>query len=110
MPGSSPDPERSGRLRFTTAPVAASPANGVRLADACGDVWESCADWYAHDAYGRRPGVRPRGPAHDFARVMPGASYLCRDSYRRRHRISPRSVRTPEGSTGKLGFRCAADA
>ena len=49
-------------------------------------------------------------PAHGFAGVMRGGFHLCRESYCRRHRVSARSANTPDGSTGNLGFCCAADA
>ena len=40
---------------------------------------------------------------------MRGGSYLCHASYCRRYRVAARNAKTPDTSTGNLGFRCAAD-
>lgn len=94
---------------YGTAPVDAFGANGYGLRNACGNVWEWCADWYAPDTYRRGGAADPSGPPQGTARVMRGGSYLCHESYCRRYRVSARSANTPDSSTGNLGFRCARD-
>jgi formylglycine-generating enzyme required for sulfatase activity len=86
-----------------TAPVDAYPPNGYGLHNMTGNVWEWCADWFAH-----RP--VPGGPATGTSRVMRGGSYLCHDSYCRRYRVAARSANAPDSSTGNIGLRCVLDA
>ncbi|MGW2702815.1 formylglycine-generating enzyme family protein [Streptomyces sp. NPDC001340] len=95
---------------YGTAPVTAYPPGGHGLYNACGNVWEWCADWYAPNYYARSPRENPAGPAFGSSRVIRGGSYLCHASYCRRYRVAARSSSTPDSSTGHQGFRCAADA
>ncbi|MFE0514936.1 formylglycine-generating enzyme family protein [Streptomyces sp. NPDC058964] len=95
---------------YGTAPVTAYPPGGHGLYNACGNVWEWCADRYAPDYYARSPRENPGGPAFGTTRVIRGGSYLCHASYCRRYRVAARSSSTPDSSTGHQGFRCAADA
>ncbi|MFK0256371.1 formylglycine-generating enzyme family protein [Streptomyces sp. NPDC090445] len=95
---------------YGTAPVTAYPPGGHGLYNACGNVWEWCADWYAPDYYVRSPRDNPTGPSLGTAKVIRGGSYLCHASYCRRYRVAARSSSTPDSSTGHQGFRCAADA
>jgi formylglycine-generating enzyme required for sulfatase activity len=37
-----------------------------------------------------------------------GGSYLCHASYCQRYRVSARSAKAPDSSTGNLGFRVVA--
>jgi formylglycine-generating enzyme len=78
-----------------TAPVDAYPPNGYGLFNVSGNVWEWCAGRFART---------------DAQRPMRGGSYLCHDSYCNRYRVAARTFNTPDGSSGNLGFRCAADA
>ena len=93
-----------------TCPVDAFPANGHRLHNATGNVWEWVADWFS--ASYRAPDERrdPTGPSRGDNRVQKGGSYLCHDSYCRRYRVAARQGSTPDSSTGNVGFRCARDA
>ncbi|MGW2743937.1 formylglycine-generating enzyme family protein [Streptomyces sp. NPDC001450] len=95
---------------YGTAPVTAYPPGGHGLYNACGNVWEWCADWYAPTYYAHSPRENPTGPGFGTARVIRGGSYLCHASYCRRYRVAARSSSTPDSSTGHQGFRCAADA
>jgi formylglycine-generating enzyme required for sulfatase activity len=79
---------------YGTAPVDSYPPNGFGLHNACGNVWEWCADPFA-----------PGGAA----RVTKGGSYLCHASYCRRYRVAARQGLDPGSTTGNVGFRGATD-
>ena len=107
-----------------TAPVASYPANGYRLFDMSGNVWEITADWYRPDTYAARAEnplaeVRhnPQGPSdsHDpdepgiAKKVTRGGSFMCSDSYCRGYRPSARMKTAPDTGLQNTGFRCAKD-
>ncbi|MCP5262345.1 MAG: formylglycine-generating enzyme family protein [Rhodoferax sp.] len=75
------------------APIAAGAGepNGFGLINACGNVWEWCADELAS-------GVR----------ALRGGSFLCHDSYCNRYRVAARSSNTTTTSASNIGFRVAA--
>lgn len=92
-----------------TAPADAFPANGFGLHNACGNVWEWCADRFsAHHPAGLQHD--PTGPERGDRRVIRGGSYLCHESYCFRFRVAARSANHPDATAGHMGFRCAADA
>jgi formylglycine-generating enzyme required for sulfatase activity len=76
-----------------TCPVDAFAANGYGLHNMTGNVWEWCGD-----------------PAESEERAARGGSYLCHDSYCSRYRVTGRSSKSADSSSGNTGFRCARDA
>jgi len=107
--GEFPDHNTLADGHLGTAPVRSFPPNGLGLHEVVGNVWEWCADWFAHDGYLDAPYADPQGPESGTARVLRGGSYLCHDSYCRRYRVSARSSSAPDSTTGNAGFRCASD-
>ena len=101
-----------------TAPVGSFPANGYRLLDMTGNVWEWTRDWYAvgHGplADGSDPMVSseaatgdPRDPGV-AKHVIKGGSFLCSETYCSRYRPAAREAQSPDTGTSHIGFRLAA--
>jgi formylglycine-generating enzyme required for sulfatase activity len=100
------------------APVASFPANGYKLYDVAGNVWEWVADWYAPDYYASLDphGVarNPRGPERSLdpaepgvpKRVQRGGSFLCTSEYCSRYLVGSRGKGEPSSGADHLGFRC----
>jgi formylglycine-generating enzyme required for sulfatase activity len=104
---------------LATAPVGSFPANGYKLHDMSGNVWQWCSDWYRHDYYEKlaaedKPSRNPQGPQNSFdpaergvaKRVMRGGSYLCTDQYCTAYEVGARGKGAPDTGTNHLGFRC----
>lgn len=92
-----------------TAPVDAYAPNGFGLFNACGNVWEWCADPFRVRSLAAAAKQRNQAAAAERERVMKGGSYLCHRSYCYRYRIAARSGRSADTSAGHLGFRVAYD-
>ena len=106
-----------------TTPVKSFPANGYRLFDMAGNVWEWTSDYFV-----ARPASQiqhacctPRNPrvtsaeaslvpgepgAHIPRRVIKGGSHLCAPNYCLRYRPAARQGEAIDTSTSHLGFRC----
>ena len=105
-----------------TAPVGSFPANGYRLYDMAGNVWEWTSDWYRADYYqtlaaSGEIAMNPKGPADSFdpgepgvaKRVQRGGSFLCTDQYCARYIAGGRGKGEPDTGTNHLGFRCVCE-
>jgi formylglycine-generating enzyme required for sulfatase activity len=92
-----------------TAPVDAYAPNGYGLFNACGNVWEWCADAFRVRSLTGLAKQRNAAAMAERERVMKGGSYLCHRSYCYRYRIAARAGRSPDTSAGHTGFRVAYD-
>ena len=92
-----------------TAPVDTYAPNGYGLFNACGNVWEWCADAFRVRSLTGVAKQRNAAAMAERERVMKGGSYLCHRSYCYRYRIAARAGRSPDTSAGHTGFRLAYD-
>lgn len=106
-----------------TAPVGSFAANGFRLFDMAGNVWEWTSDWYRSDYYqtlaaAKQVARNPKGPADSLdpsepgvaKHVQRGGSFLCTDEYCSRYMPGGRGKGEPNTGTNHLGFRCVRSA
>jgi formylglycine-generating enzyme len=91
------------------APVGSFPANGYKLYDMAGNVWEWCSDWFDEGYYSRSPEIDPPGPSSGTERVIRGGSWMCSQNYCQGIRVAARSHSTTDSGLNNLGFRCVRD-
>jgi formylglycine-generating enzyme required for sulfatase activity len=92
---------------YGTCPVDAFPPNDYGLHNMTGNTWEWCVDWFSRDFRVHDRRTNPRGPQTGTHKSARGGSYLSHVSHSRRYRVSARSARPPDWSSGNLSFRCA---
>ena len=95
-----------------TCPADAFPANGYRLHNVAGNVWEWVHDWFSphhHKIDSPETRVNPFGPDAGTNKVQKGGSFLCHRSYCNRYRVAARMFNTPDTSGSNSGFRCVRD-
>ena len=98
------------------SPVKSYAANGYRLFDVSGNVWEWVQDWYSTKYFAASPGENPVNTVPDSdnpqgmpCRVIKGGSWLCNDCYCEAYRPGGRMETSPDTSTNHCGFRCVKD-
>jgi formylglycine-generating enzyme required for sulfatase activity len=96
-----------------TTPVGSYPAGASPYGalDMTGNVREWTNDWYGSDYYSISPGSNPQGPGPGVWRlkVVRGGDFIT-TAYDGRLRLVYRSHLDVGGTTGTIGFRCAAAA
>ncbi len=95
------------------APVKSFAANGYRLFEVSGNVWEWTQDWYSLEFFRNAPLENPVNTTPDSnnpqgmpCRVIKGGSWLCSDCYCAAYRPGGRMEASPDTSTNHCGFRC----
>lgn len=84
--------------------VGGKAANGLRLHDIAGNVWEWVNDWFAEVYYTPSPQTNPPGPATGSYRMLRGGSYFGNSS---NQRSSIRGYAPPGLAYSNGGFRVA---
>jgi len=92
-----------------TCPVDAFQANSYGFYNMSGNVWEWCEDAFRSRSLSKQAKIRDRAALEQGEHVLKGGSYLCHKSYCYRYRIAARSGRSPDSTSGNIGFRVAYD-
>jgi formylglycine-generating enzyme required for sulfatase activity len=95
----------TGKPLGRTTPPNRFPSGAWGLADAHGNVWEWCADWYGEGYYRSSPLRDPSGPEAGTVKVLRGGSWRnqassCRAAYR--------NALAPHQKDSATGFRVVA--
>lgn len=85
-------------------------ANGLGLYNACGNVWEWCADSFSPEYHRTTTHLNPLHTHATGLQSVRGGSFLCHDSYCHRYRVSARNGMAPGATASNVGLRLAADA
>ena len=98
-------PDTGAKAERGTAPVGSYPANGFRLHDMSGNVWEWVSDWYIPNYYPRAQYLNPQGPEAGLMRIVRGGAWVNADA--RYLRCAYRHKVPPDSYAYSIGFRIA---
>jgi formylglycine-generating enzyme len=98
-------PHTAVKAERGTAPVGIYPANGFKLHDMAGNVWEWVSDWYAPNYYSRAQYLNPQGPESGVMRLVRGGAWVNADG--RYLRCAYRHKVPPDSYAYSIGFRIA---
>jgi sulfatase modifying factor 1 len=101
----------SDEIKPYTSQVGSFSANGYRLYDMAGNVFEWCNDWCSSTYYSSSPTDNPTGPASGNIRVLRGGCWNYYNSayYSVICRVSSRGNGTPDYRNYSYGFRLVLD-
>ncbi len=98
-------PHTGAKAERGTAAVGTYPANGFKLHDMAGNVWEWVSDWYAPNYYSRAQYLNPQGPESGLMRLVRGGAWVNADG--RYLRCACRHKIPPDSYAYSIGFRVA---